>query len=231
MISEDHDLTPEAALKRLREARPKVQPNDGFMEQLQLWHEMRATDEPSEHPVYERWLYKCHVERSVEDGRAPTEIRFEDKENWPLGASSGLLTVRCRKCRKILANSRYIIPHELKPPSATQAAQNAVTSEPVPDAPGNSSGNSSAAAPAHCAHIFVEALSWMANELRKGSLKGRLACDKCKSQVGKYAWAGMECSCGKWVTPAHCLLKSRVDEVRPALSVALPGGERSVGGS
>jgi dual specificity phosphatase 12 len=47
-----------------------------------------------------------------------------------------------------------------------------------------------------------------------GELDGKLECPKCKAKVGTYAWQGMRCSCGKWVTPSFTLGKSKVDEVR-----------------
>jgi dual specificity phosphatase 12 len=54
----------------------------------------------------------------------------------------------------------------------------------------------------------------MRAELEQGKLDGRLECPKCKTNVGKYAWQGMQCSCGDWVVPGISLAKSRIDEVK-----------------
>ena len=54
----------------------------------------------------------------------------------------------------------------------------------------------------------------MRHELEEGKLEGRLECPKCKTNVGKYAWQGMQCSCGDWVVPGISLAKGRVDEVK-----------------
>jgi len=54
----------------------------------------------------------------------------------------------------------------------------------------------------------------MRPELELGKLEGRLECPKCRTNVGKYAWQGMQCSCSEWIVPAISLSKSRVDEVR-----------------
>lgn len=54
----------------------------------------------------------------------------------------------------------------------------------------------------------------MKPELEQGKLDGRLECPKCKTNVGKYAWQGMRCSCSAWVVPAITLAKGKVDEVR-----------------
>jgi dual specificity phosphatase 12 len=48
----------------------------------------------------------------------------------------------------------------------------------------------------------------------KADLDGKLECPKCASKIGAYAWQGLRCSCGRWITPCFSLAKSRVDEVR-----------------
>lgn len=44
-------------------------------------------------------------------------------------------------------------------------------------------------------------------------LSGRLTCPnpKCEANVGKFAWQGLRCSCGKWVVPAIGVARARVD--------------------
>jgi len=63
-----------------------------------------------------------------------------------------------------------------------------------------------------CAHYFLDPLSWMRPELEQGRLEGRFECPKCKTNVGKYAWQGMQCSCGEWVVPGISLARGRIDE-------------------
>lgn len=65
-----------------------------------------------------------------------------------------------------------------------------------------------------CAHYFLDPLSWMRPELEQGKLEGRLECPKCHTNVGKYAWQGMQCSCNEWIVPGISLSKSRIDEAR-----------------
>src|ERR1700733_4423903 len=92
--------------------------------------------------------------------------------------------------RRVLATSNFLIPHQQLPHN-----------EPFP-------------ASLTCAHLFLDPLSWMRPELEKGQLDGRLECPKCKSNVGKYAWQGMKCSCGAWVVPAITIARAKVDETR-----------------
>ena len=60
----------------------------------------------------------------------------------------------------------------------------------------------------------MDPLSWMRPELEQGKLEGRIECPNCHSNVGKYAWQGMQCSCGDWMVPGISLSKSRIDEAR-----------------
>lgn len=72
-------------------------------------------------------------------------------------------------------------------------------------------------------------------------LSGRLTCPNagCGANIGKFAWQGMQCSCGGWVVPAIGLAKARVDiasrmnlqargpgGLGPALGIRLPPGMR-----
>lgn len=95
-------LTPHSALEVIRQSRPLCEPNDGFMEQLALYHEMGCPDDVTEHPVYQRWLYRRDVEESVACGRAPElrSVRFEDEQPTRQEAkASQEVEIKCRKCR------------------------------------------------------------------------------------------------------------------------------------
>jgi dual specificity phosphatase 12 len=54
----------------------------------------------------------------------------------------------------------------------------------------------------------------MRPELEQGKLEGRIECPKCNTNVGKYSWKGMRCSCGAWVVPAISLARAKVDETK-----------------
>jgi len=104
------------------------------------------------------------------------------------------IEIKCRKCRRLLAKSTFILPHKPPPhrdPSAKEGED-------------------------PCAHIFLHPLSWMRPTLSQGELDGRLTCPTpwCGANIGKFAWQGLRCSCGGWVTPGFGLAKGKVDEVR-----------------
>ncbi|KAK5171270.1 tyrosine protein phosphatase yvh1 [Saxophila tyrrhenica] len=199
-LMQRYGITPMDALSQIREARPFCEPNEGFMKQLDLYHSMATPENVEETPAYQRWLYEREVEMSRACGQAPApeNIRFEDEHDQ--GTSPADYELRCRKCRRTLATSLYVV------------ALHKNTKDQQPSRPGS-----------ECSHYFLDPLSWMRPELEAGKMDGRLECPKCKTNVGKYAWQGMQCSCGDWVVPGISLAKGKIDEVksRPAGSAAL----------
>lgn len=211
-----------SALALLRRTRPMVDPNDGFMSQLALWWEMGcpADKDMDSNPLYQRWAYKREVLENTAVGQAPPRLRFEDEEQQPQADTERETNVqlRCKKCRRILTTSPFIIDHN---PAS------------LPSNP--------------CPHVFIEPLSWMRDELEKGQLSGRLLCPntRCGAGVGRYDWKGFKCTCGEWVTPALSLQRARVDEVKvdggaaarrngggaPGMGIRMPPGLRGQGGN
>ncbi|KAK2606561.1 hypothetical protein N8I77_005303 [Diaporthe amygdali] len=206
----------QAALDWVRKTREIAEPNPGFMQQLEMWVMMRmptasGDDAVERHPIYQRWLWEREVEESAKIGKAPEWIRFEDdhaddeklpKSEKDSGADDKSKTttteLRCKKCRRVLATERFIIPHQQQQQKGP--------------APGSKQS---------CPHHFIEPLSWMKDVLEEGRLDGRLMCPgsggggaRCAASIGRYAWQGFKCSCGEWVCPAFSLGASKVDEVR-----------------
>ncbi|KGO68490.1 Dual specificity phosphatase [Penicillium italicum] len=205
-------LTPQSALALVRQSRPLCEPNEGFMKQLELYHEMGCPDDVTDHPSYKRWLYRRDVEGSVACGRAPElkSVRFEDEQPVQSKDATGrTVEIKCRKCRTKLATTPFIIPHEEEKRNTAKSS-----------------------ATADCGHVFLHPLTWMRPSLFPSEdgtedsadttygahpddapLSGRLTCPNpiCGSNVGKFAWQGLRCSCGGWVVPAIGLTKARVD--------------------
>ena len=203
----ESDEAVQHALDVVREARAVAEPNAGFMHQLALWWRMGCpadTDDAVEaSPAYQHWLYRKDVEESARIGRAPERLWFGDEDGVQHKAVkkqvSKKIQLKCKKCRRMLADSTYIIPHA--PEGAAPAEDGA-------------SG---------CQHHFVEPLSWMRPVLEQGALEGRIVCpnSKCGALVGRYSWQGFKCTCRAWVCPAFSLQESRVDR-----SVVADAGDR-----
>lgn len=205
LLNKDPTRSPHEVLAQLQTTHPIAEPNEGFMKQLELYQSMGCPDDIESQPAYQRWLFERLVRESTDVGQAPESIRFEDETNPPQEGATDY-KILCRKCRRSLATSAYVVPHE---PKTTPAPQDTLHSaiESIPSTKQSAKLN-------QCAHLFVDPLSWMRDELEQGRLDGRLECPKCRSNVGKYAWQGMKCSCGKWIVPGISLSRSKVDEVR-----------------
>lgn len=210
----------QAAVDWVRKTREIAEPNPGFMKQLEMWVMMGRpadTDDAVErNGTYQRWLWDREVEESAKIGRGPDYLRFEDE-----AAAEGLDTMtdaqkdkagagkelRCKKCRRVLATEKFIIPHQKRNPGVKQL-------------------------PPPCPHHFIEALSWMRPLLEAGELDGRLVCPnpRCGSSLGRYSWKGFKCSCNEWVCPAFSLGASKVDEVATSQRGSGSGGAMGEGG-
>lgn len=221
------------ALELLRQGRPFAEPNEGFMSQLHLYEDMGCPTTDQElrsHKLFRRWMNKRSVEESLRTLQAPEmeHIKFEDESDEeegkhmeevapgvlaPTGTEEGKalshssqqsspqVTIKCRKCRHILATTPFVIEHKPPPhrdPSDQQPPH--LEGTPLP--------------PPQCAHIFLHPLSWMREVLSEGKMEGRLTCPgkKCGANIGKFAWTGLRCSCGGWVTPGFGINRTKVDE-------------------
>ena len=98
-LMQKYDLTPEEALMQMRESRPTCEPNEGFMEQLNLYRSMGCTPTVENHPLYQRWLYRREIERSLAAGKAPETVHFVDEGSVDSSALNTSIELRCRKCR------------------------------------------------------------------------------------------------------------------------------------
>lgn len=125
--------------------------------------------------------------------------------------------LRCKKCRAGLASSNGLIAHA---PESVSASNTNNINKRVPFRPTTNGAPRNgmpyrSSIPPQCMHYYMEPAAWMRPELEKGDHEGKFSCPnpKCNAKVGTYSWHGDTCSCGKWVTPAIGLLRTRVDEV------------------
>ncbi|TKY88110.1 hypothetical protein EX895_002820 [Sporisorium graminicola] len=97
-------------------------------------------------------------------------------------------------------------------PSSTSSTN--PSSTPSTQPPSSASSAVSMLKHPSCSSYFIEPMAWM-TDLSSGEVTGRLNCPsaKCGQKLGSWDWAGMQCGCGAWVTPAFSLHRSKVDEV------------------
>jgi len=108
-------LAPHLALGIIKRVRPFVEPNSGFMQQLELYYQMEFAENIEDHPIYQRWVYLRDVEMSNAAGRAPERIHFRDAEA-EIGRITGVkedetpkeksgMQLKCKKCRYVYHSS------------------------------------------------------------------------------------------------------------------------------
>uniref|UniRef100_A0ACD5ZNX6 Uncharacterized protein n=1 Tax=Avena sativa TaxID=4498 RepID=A0ACD5ZNX6_AVESA len=103
---------------------------------------------------------------------------------------------RCKKCRRMVATQEYVVTHDVGQGERCFLRRKTYhVDEKEPE----------------CACIFVEPMKWM-QAVEEGYVSNKLWCMGCKTRLGSFNWAGMQCTCGAWVIPAFQLLKSRIDE-------------------
>lgn len=68
---------------------------------------------------------------------------------------------------------------------------------------------------ATCQSLFCsdDVLQWLSPSGE--DIEGKLTCPRCSHKIGHWKWAGAQCSCGTWVTPAIQIPVSKVDVVTP----------------
>ena len=100
-LMQKYHITPDDALAQIRQSRPLCEPNEGFMQQLQLYHEMCTPEDIDNSPAYQRWLYRQELRLSQAAGQAPEadKIRFEDEQPSERDTLTNEFELRCRKCR------------------------------------------------------------------------------------------------------------------------------------
>lgn len=185
-----------AALDRIKLVR-RVEPNENFTTQLRLFRDCDY-EVSEDNALYRRWKFNQMLSSSssaslsvVQEPGTATKYQEND-------TSSKYTSIRCKKCRFVLASENHIITHD--PKVATELPES----------------QQSSLIPASCAHFFLEPIRWMKTELERGQLDGRFVCpnDKCRAKIGSYAWQGMTCSCRTWVLPALCIQRGKVDEMK-----------------
>ncbi|KAI0739126.1 hypothetical protein C8Q80DRAFT_1112923 [Daedaleopsis nitida] len=134
-------LDPEAALETIRKARPDVQPNEGFMRQLEIFH--KASFKVSKRDKETRLFYLERVVNEVMNGGGDVETDMFAK--FPYSPSDSPAPqprrkIRCKMCRQELAAREHMLDHgQLGPP--TPAVLSAATSrrpsmnDPMPLSP------------------------------------------------------------------------------------------------
>ncbi|KAL6530566.1 hypothetical protein OROMI_028455 [Orobanche minor] len=205
-------LSVDDAIESLRQICQSVCPNDGFLEQLKMFEEMGfKVDRAS--PIYKHFRLKVlgdsYNRGEIIDGSKfgadpglPAEIGTSNSE--PLinkeAPPTPTRAYRCKKCRRLVALQEHVLEHVPGEGETCFGWRKRRSGNPYNRSDGDE----------ECSSIFVEPLHWM-TIVKEGGLAGKLLCTHCEARLGYFNWAGVQCSCGSWITPAFQLHKSRLD--------------------
>ena len=146
----------ERALGDVREKYPPASPNEGFLEQLELWVNMGcrlvATDETYKLFKHSQ-LERIRRERGCVDRGAVEEDPEKEMKNNN-GAMTGSISqyYSCRKCRRILATSKNVLEHE----SGT-----GIDAFSWRQRRRGNDGGATKTSSSSCSSIFVSPITWM----------------------------------------------------------------------
>jgi dual specificity phosphatase 12 len=121
------------------------------------------------------------------------QVTIDDKSlAEPLENNFTFKLLKCRKCRKLLCQSKDIIVHE----------------EGMGRFAFDHRKNSDFSV--SCTSYFIHPPDWMS--LDNQTTESKLYCPHCHWKIGSFNWSGTQCSCGQWITPSFAILKKSVDE-------------------
>ncbi|NP_001090375.1 dual specificity phosphatase 12 L homeolog [Xenopus laevis] len=188
-------LSLEDACSRLQALKTDIKMNEEFLGQLSLYEAM-GCDVDMTCASYKQYRLQKVTEKYPELRKLPQEVFASDPCSM---AQTAEVLYRCRKCRRSLFREGSILNHALGTGTAAFAHKRLPSIQKADTT--------------KCTSYFVEPVQWMAEALL-GVMDGQLLCPKCSSKLGSFNWYGVQCSCGRWVTPAFQIHKNRVDEAK-----------------
>ena len=228
-IPSEHDNSLIACLRRVKQKRPKVSINPGFIHQLRIWEAyLNRPDDLliRQIPEYQHWK-KARESGVVAGTSLSNEYSFavtgmpEDR----IKASVHLRHAIPRKPTFAAPGSLHNFPTTISVDSNVHCAlpwsQFYVPKEYYrctecffPLAPKvctfhlfnySDTGNGES-----CTHAFLcKAMLWMDGQIDHCSPGGKLFCNHCYEQVGEYCWMGVRCACGELSAPGVALTRTR----------------------
>ncbi|XP_039591224.1 dual specificity protein phosphatase 12 [Polypterus senegalus] len=199
-------LTLKDAHVRLENIKSDIRVNDEFLHQLELYESMDCNIDIS-NPVYKQYRLQKVTQKYPELQNLPREY-FAIDPTATTETQCNEVIYKCRKCRRSLFRNSSILNHisGSEPAAFVHKRVNPINIQAV----GKQQNR--------CTSYFIEPVQWMEPALL-GVMDGQLLCPKCSSKLGSFNWYGEQCSCGRWITPAFQIHKTRVDELK---KIALP---------
>jgi dual specificity phosphatase 12 len=187
----------DAALQRIRSRGcSSASPNAGFIEQLR-WFAAITGGHRRERAAAEL-AYRVFRMEAIRREYGTLMLEMLPPEVTAATSRADVDTIyRCRGCRDVLFTSDNVLPHNSGEGQAAFSWYRRDRSCDVADTA--------------CNTLHLEPMTWM-GIIGNYEVQGKLKCS-CGQKLGSFHWAGMQCSCGAWVTPAFAVGKAKVDAV------------------
>ncbi|KAF8155595.1 hypothetical protein B0H34DRAFT_659598 [Crassisporium funariophilum] len=109
-------LDPETALELLRKARPSIEPNQGFLQQLEVFHKSRYKITRREKAIRMFYMDRAVDEVMNGDGSLPDNDMYAKYPRTPSDSLPGTpclprRRIRCKMCRQELATREHMLDH------------------------------------------------------------------------------------------------------------------------
>ncbi|XP_052785497.1 dual specificity protein phosphatase 12-like isoform X2 [Mya arenaria] len=193
------------AYATVKQLKPNIKPNPGFIEQLELFENMGCKID-EDNLLYRRYRLQVMSERvQAGDVLADADLGSTDVK---INTDS---FYKCMKCRQILFKTSSIVQHSK---GEGEAAFDWRSKMPANLRPADCVNQSSGSEVCEKS-LFIEPVRWMAESIKQ--MEGKLNCPKCNLKLGSFIWYGEKCPCGTWVAPAFHIQSSKVDLVKPRL--------------
>jgi dual specificity phosphatase 12 len=110
------DLDPDSALKMIRRVRPYIDPNQGFLQQLEIFHQAHCKISRKDKPVRMYYMQKTAQDLLNGDGSQVETDMFAKFPGTP--GAEPRRRIRCKMCRQELAAREHMLDHgQLGPPT------------------------------------------------------------------------------------------------------------------
>jgi len=195
---------PMACLEHLLRVYPSASPNEGFMQQLYVWYDMKFSYDLTN----QTYRSLCARETAACAMHQGGDFDMEKLRDPRSDIHQSSLIYRCRGCRTTLATSDNImVDISVGGTSGFSWRRRAKDAQKSP----RHSHSTQTFSETTSGGIFVEPLRWMGGITENN--QGKIYCPTCAMRLGSYNWAGMQNDDAQWITPAFQLHTSKLDVI------------------
>jgi dual specificity phosphatase 12 len=207
-----HKLSANAALKRLRLARPVIRPNPSFAAQLYLYEQMNHQFDTN-HGLYKEFQFEraraLYIDHDTEsegiDKKNNLRQQFRHAFTLPYGHATCTVTgtYTCRQCHTELFTNADLFRH----------SEGLGLYDWFMKYGNDKFMQASSEVECH-QQLFTNYLEWLMAQIDtpENTHSGSMKCPNCSTIVGNYNLNGDKCSCGRWIIPGFHFDTDKIEQ-------------------